>query len=55
MGWERCEAQKERKIYLYFILVDRMEIVHLGKQDGSGGLWNLFRLVFNEGICYEQC
>jgi len=55
MGWERCEAQREREISLYLVLVDRMEIVHLGKQDGRGGLWNLFSLVFSEVICYEQC
>jgi hypothetical protein len=48
-------VQKERKIYLYFLLVDRWEIVHLGKQDGRWGLWKLFRLVFSEFICYEQC
>jgi len=55
MGWEWSEAQEERNIYLYFVLVDRLEIVHLGKQDGRGGLRNLFRLVFSEVICYEQC
>jgi hypothetical protein len=37
---------------LIFVLVERLEIVHLGKQDGSGGLWNLFRIVFSEFILY---